>query len=195
VLGATGAYTSLRAIGKRAHPLHSLVSFSTQCVIVATIGMIVTKTPFIVPTQLDWLAMLIMIGIFGFIAQVLLTMGLARETAGRSSMAIYTQIVFATILERIFFHTVPAILSVFGTLVIISCALYVALTKDSSSGAGEDNKSTVRLRGGEEDSMECGILRRDSEESEHLKDLEYENRDKEGDGPKADDSSRRVTDL
>ncbi|KAF9441674.1 hypothetical protein P691DRAFT_683172 [Macrolepiota fuliginosa MF-IS2] len=215
VLGATGAYISLRAIGKRAHPLHSLVSFSTQCVVVATIGMVVTKTPFIVPTQLDWLAMLIMIGIFGFVAQVLLTMGLARETAGRSSMAIYTQIVFATILERIFFHTVPALLSVFGTLVIISCALYVAvcaslavievitevliqLTKDSSSGAGEDNKSTVRLRGGEEDSMECGLLRSDSEGSEHQKDLEHEHHGKEDirDGLKAnEDSPRGVDDL
>ncbi|KAF9441544.1 drug/metabolite transporter superfamily [Macrolepiota fuliginosa MF-IS2] len=127
VLGATGAYTSLRAIGKRAHPLHSLVSYSTQSVIVASIGMIVTKTPFIMPTRLDWFAMLVMIGIFGFNAQVLLTMGFARETAGRCSMGMYTQIIFATILEQIFYHTTPAILSVIGTLIIISCALYIAV--------------------------------------------------------------------
>lgn len=29
-----------------------------------------TKTAFIVPTRLDWLALLAMIGVFGFIAQV-----------------------------------------------------------------------------------------------------------------------------
>jgi hypothetical protein len=32
--------------------------------------MIITKTPFIVPTRLEWLGMLVMIGIFGFFAQV-----------------------------------------------------------------------------------------------------------------------------
>jgi hypothetical protein len=82
--------------------------------------MIVTKTPFIIPTRLEWLALLAMIGIFGFIAQVrlvssfatqtkfgtslgnsfylvqvLLTMGLQRETAGRGSMAVYTQVSLA----------------------------------------------------------------------------------------------------
>ncbi|KAL9708898.1 hypothetical protein Ac2012v2_008053 [Leucoagaricus gongylophorus] len=70
VLGATGAYTSLRAIGKRAHPLHSLVMFSFYSVFVACVGMIVTKTPLVVPTRLEWLGMLFMIGIFGFFAQV-----------------------------------------------------------------------------------------------------------------------------
>ncbi|KAF9446668.1 hypothetical protein P691DRAFT_732796 [Macrolepiota fuliginosa MF-IS2] len=173
VLGVTGAFTSLRAIGKRAHPLHSLVSFSAQCVIIATIGMIVTKTPFIVPTRLDWLAILVMIGIFGFIAQVLLTMGLARETAGRGTMAIYSQIIFATVLERIFFHTVPAGLSVVGALMIIASALYVALTKESSLSTEKDNKSIVRLRIGEEDSMECGLLRHNSEDSERQGDEEH----------------------
>lgn len=36
--------------------------------------------------------MLLMIGIFGFMAQVLLTMGLQRETAGRGTMAVYVQV-------------------------------------------------------------------------------------------------------
>ncbi|KAF9446645.1 DUF6-domain-containing protein [Macrolepiota fuliginosa MF-IS2] len=168
VLGATGVYTSLRAIGKRAHPLHALVSYSTQCVVVASIGMVVTKTPFIVPTRLDWLAMLVMIGIFGFIAQILLTMGLARETAGRGTMAIYTQIVFATIFEQIFFNTMPTTLSAVGTFMIISCALYVALTKESSPGVGK-----LRLEDGE-DSMERGALGHGNEDSEHQKDPEHE---------------------
>ena len=46
----------------------------------------------VLPTRLDWLAMLIMIGIFGFIAQVLLTMGLQREAVGRGTMAVYVQV-------------------------------------------------------------------------------------------------------
>ncbi|KXN91325.1 hypothetical protein AN958_01300 [Leucoagaricus sp. SymC.cos] len=172
VLGSTGAYTSLRAIGKRAHPLHSLVMFSFYSVIVASIGMIVTKTPFIVPARLEWLGMLVMIGIFGFFAQILLTMGLARETASRGSMAIYTQIVFATILERIFFDTIPSVLSVIGTLMIISCALYVALTKESTPQSTKGRKNAVTLRDTDADSLERGLLERNDDDSEYQKDLE-----------------------
>jgi len=44
-------------------------------------------------------------------------------------MAIYTQIVFATIFEKIVFDAVPTVLSIYGTLLIILSASYVALTK------------------------------------------------------------------
>lgn len=75
--------------------------------------MLVTKEHFVVPTRPEWLAMLAMIGIFGFIAQVralssilsflthhclvqsLLVMGLQRETAGRGSMGVYIQVRFS----------------------------------------------------------------------------------------------------
>jgi len=129
VFGATGVYTTIRAIGKRAHPLHSLTFYSSMSIVVSIVGMIVTKTTVVVPTRIDWLALLLMIGIFGFVAQVLLAMALQRETAGRSSLAIYTQIVFATIFEKIVFDVVPSALSIIGTLLIIVSAIYVVLTK------------------------------------------------------------------
>ncbi|KAK0187175.1 drug/metabolite transporter superfamily [Armillaria mellea] len=132
VLGSTGAYTSLCAIGKRAHPLHALASFSAQSVIVGSIGMIVMRAPLVIPTQLSWGALLAVIGFLGFFAQVALTMGLQRETAGRGTIAIYTQIIFASIAERIFFHSTPHVLSVLGTLVILFSALYVAVCLISS---------------------------------------------------------------
>lgn len=37
------------------------------------------------------------------------------------------QIIFATILERIFFHVYPSYLSIFGTLIILVCAIFVAV--------------------------------------------------------------------
>jgi len=116
--------------------------------------MLITRTPFIIPTRLLWLGLLAVIGFCGFIAQVLLTMGLQRETAGRGTMAVYTQIVFATILERIFFHTSPPPLSVVGTVIIISSALYVALTKKKEVEAG-DSVSLQRL---DDASLEEGLL-------------------------------------
>ncbi|KIJ97898.1 hypothetical protein K443DRAFT_681172 [Laccaria amethystina LaAM-08-1] len=150
VLGATGAYTSIRAIGKRAHPLHSMTFFSTQCVVASSVAMLVTKTNFVIPTRLDWIALFAMIGLFGFFAQTLLTMGLQRETAGRGTMAIYTQIVFASVLEQIFFHTTPSMFSVIGTVMILTSALYVALTKER----GKTEKQPIA------DALEEGLTQR-----------------------------------
>jgi drug/metabolite transporter (DMT)-like permease len=89
--------------------------------------MAIRKDQFIIPTRAEWIGMFLLIGFFGFFAQVLLTMGLQRETASRGSMAIYTQIVFATIFERVFFNAVPSLLSSFGTLLIVTSAIYVAV--------------------------------------------------------------------
>ncbi|KAH6904974.1 integral membrane protein DUF6 [Coprinopsis sp. MPI-PUGE-AT-0042] len=129
VLGATLAFTSLRAIGKRAHTMHSMVAFAGQSIVFSGVGMLVTGTQFVIPTKWSWVGMLLMIGIFGVVAQILLTMGLQRETAGRGTMAVYTQIVFATILQKIFLKSTPPLLSIVGTLIIMGSALYTALSK------------------------------------------------------------------
>ena len=54
-------------------------------------------------------------------------MGLQRETASRGTLAIYSSIIFATMLDRILFHTVPTYLSVVGTLMILVSALYIVV--------------------------------------------------------------------
>ncbi|KAI0300666.1 hypothetical protein B0F90DRAFT_1629305 [Multifurca ochricompacta] len=134
VLGATGAYTCLRAIGKRAHTIHSLTFFSSQCILASTIGMIIFKIPPVIPMRVSWIAMLLLIGIFGFIAQILLTMGFQRETAARGTLALYTgacllpyTVVFALAFERTIFHTSPSSFSIAGTAVIIGSAIYTTV--------------------------------------------------------------------
>jgi len=70
-------------------------------------------------------------------------MGLQRETASRGTLAIYTQacllqdgslnlsqllqVVFAVALEFIAFHTTPPALSIAGTLIIMSSAIYTSV--------------------------------------------------------------------
>jgi len=130
VVGSTGAMTSIRAIGMRAHPMHLLAFFSLQSVFGASVLMIILRTPVVIPTRLAWLGLLFIIGVLGFLAQILLTMGFQREEAGRASMALYAQIIFATILERIFFSdTNPSFFSFLGTSIIVTSAVYVAATK------------------------------------------------------------------
>ncbi|KAI0072257.1 hypothetical protein K474DRAFT_1711774 [Panus rudis PR-1116 ss-1] len=138
VCGATGAYVTIRAIGTRAHTMHSLISFSSQCVIVSAIAMPLMHENFVIPTHLSWLAMLLLIGFFGFVAQILLVMGLQRETAGRGTMALYIQIVFATIFDVIFFHTFPSPLSILGSIIIMGTAIYVAIPRKKTDVSLEE---------------------------------------------------------
>ncbi|KIY71400.1 hypothetical protein CYLTODRAFT_418937 [Cylindrobasidium torrendii FP15055 ss-10] len=141
VLGLTGAYTSIRAISTRAHALHSLASLALQSTLAASLGMLFTRTPFVMPVQLPvkhigdlkWIALLLEIGIFGFFSQFLFTLGLQREKAARATLAVYTQVVFATLAERIFFHTVPDALSVLGTVIIVCSAGWSGAQKARTS--------------------------------------------------------------
>ncbi|PPR00561.1 hypothetical protein CVT24_005464 [Panaeolus cyanescens] len=135
VLGATGAYTSIRAIGTRAHPMHSMTFFSLLCIIVSTLSMIFAPSaaPIVIPTRLLWVGLLLMIGLVGFVAQLLLTMGLQKETAGRGALAIYSQIVFASILQMVFFDEIMGAWSIVGTVMIVGAAAWVAVPHKGNS--------------------------------------------------------------
>lgn len=129
VVGATGAYTSIRAIGKRAHPMHVMTFFSLWCTVMASLGMVVFNIPVVYPRSWQWSLLLLMVGVFGFVAQTLLTLGLQRETVSRGSTGVYVQMLFAVVLERLIFGVVPSLLSVLGATIIMSSALCVVLTK------------------------------------------------------------------
>ncbi|KAH9980407.1 hypothetical protein BJV74DRAFT_779691 [Russula compacta] len=133
VLGSTGSYTLLRAIGKQAHALHVLSFFSSQCVLVSTIGMIIFKIPPVIPTRGAWLVIMFLIGIFGLIAQTLLAMGFQRETASRGTLALYTSVVFAIVFEFFVFHTTPTLLSITGAIIIMSSAIFTSVVSSLSS--------------------------------------------------------------
>lgn len=78
VLGATGALTSIRAIGKRAHAFISINYFSVWCTIVALIALIVfPDVKFRFPGNITEWALLLSLGVCGFCMQFLLTAGLA----------------------------------------------------------------------------------------------------------------------
>jgi drug/metabolite transporter (DMT)-like permease len=68
VLGATGAYTTIRWIGKRAHPLISVNYFAVMCTIVSLIAMLTLPgVGFLLPRSLkDW-CYLIFLGVCGFV--------------------------------------------------------------------------------------------------------------------------------
>jgi drug/metabolite transporter (DMT)-like permease len=100
VIGAAGAYVSIRAIGSRAHPLIPVSMFALYATLVSGIGLAILHHPFVVPHTFTGWASWIFLGVSGFVAQFLLTSGLQRERAGRGVSMIYLQMVFAFAFER-----------------------------------------------------------------------------------------------
>ncbi|EKJ77507.1 hypothetical protein FPSE_02380 [Fusarium pseudograminearum CS3096] len=133
-IAAATAYSTIRVIGKRAHSLVSVNYFA----VLATISsfLIITLHPdlqFEVPKSLAEWAILLSIGVSGFLFQVLLTEGLQREKAGRATNLIYVQLVYAVIIDRVIWGTVPPPASFIGSALIIGSAIWVALQKKVSS--------------------------------------------------------------
>ncbi|KAI1804290.1 hypothetical protein F4811DRAFT_520668 [Daldinia bambusicola] len=132
--GAAAAYSTIRVIGKRAHSLVSVNYFA----VLATVGsfliiLVVPDLQFKIPeTVTQWL-LLTAIGIAGFLLQFLLTEGLQREKAGRATNLIYTQMVFALVLERVVWGTTPPVESLFGSALIIGSAIWVSLQKSKAA--------------------------------------------------------------
>ncbi|CEI59958.1 hypothetical protein FVEN_g8238 [Fusarium venenatum] len=150
-IAAATAYSTIRVIGKRAHSLVSVNYFA----VLATVSsfLIITIHPdlqFEIPKSLAEWAILLSIGVSGFLFQVLLTEGLQREKAGRATNLIYVQLVYAVIIDRVIWGATPPPASFIGSALIIGSAVWVALQKkapaelkqvsdeESNTGLGKD---------------------------------------------------------
>ncbi|PBP19506.1 integral membrane protein DUF6 [Diplocarpon rosae] len=135
VLGAAGAFTSIRWIGNRAHPLLSVNYFSIFCTIVSILALTLSQPlhisdlHFALPVGSRQWTMLIFLGVCGFTMQYLLTRGLAaggRSNGARATNMIYTNMIFALLLDKLVFGQSPGLWSVAGSALILGSALFVA---------------------------------------------------------------------
>ncbi|KAL9098046.1 MAG: hypothetical protein Q9163_006215 [Psora crenata] len=128
VLGAACAYTTIRWIGKRAHPLISVNYFAAWCTIVSTVALLaLPNIGFRLPASLRQWVYLLFLGICGFITQFLLTAGLAYEKSSRATTMIYTQMLFALAFDKLVWNISPGALSIIGSSLILGSAMYVAM--------------------------------------------------------------------
>ena len=82
VFGGATALTTIRVIGQRAHPLVSITYFATWCTLVSTLSFIfIPGVDFRLPENGQEWGLLLLVGISGFVMQVLLTAGLAYSTS------------------------------------------------------------------------------------------------------------------
>jgi drug/metabolite transporter (DMT)-like permease len=85
VVGATTAMTSIRRIGIRAHPLISVNYFSTLCTLVSFVAVFANPSVgFRLPGNPEEWVLLLLLGVFGYCMQFLLTAGLSHGGPGSS---------------------------------------------------------------------------------------------------------------
>ncbi|KAL7270548.1 hypothetical protein RUND412_006735 [Rhizina undulata] len=156
VLGAATAYTTIRWIGKRAHPLISVTYFSSITTLISLMGLLLIPSVggIVIPHGfLQW-GLLLGIGVSGFVMQFLLTKGLQLEKAGRAGSMVYTQMVFALIFEWLVWGNVPGLLSIIGGGMILGSALVVNIWKGKDTqnkGNGKQTSDEERPLMGTED--------------------------------------------
>ena len=167
VLGAASAYTTIRWIGKRAHPLISVNYFAAWTTIVSTVALLaVPGVDFQLPANARQWVYLVFLGICGFLMQFLLTAGLQHEKGSRATNMVYTQMLFALAFDKIVFNTTPGVWGIAGSSLILGSALYVALhsnsnkkTKDrqgQGDGRGDEEVALVGDEAGDDD-VETGV--------------------------------------
>lgn len=142
VLGQAMAFTTMRWMGKRAHPLLSVNYFCAMCTIVSAVSMAVLPgIPFLLPADLKEWGYLVFLGICGFAMQFLLSAGLQLEKSSRATNMVYTQMLFALIFDRLVFGTDPSVLSLVGSSLILGSAIYVAMQKEGMKQRLEAEKA------------------------------------------------------
>ncbi|KAF2667770.1 hypothetical protein BT63DRAFT_426616 [Microthyrium microscopicum] len=141
VLGGGTQLVCLRYIGTRAHPLIS-VNYLNVCVgIISGIMLtIIPGLPFALPsTALDWFYITVL-SASGIILQALLASGLGAEKSSRATNMSYSAMLFAVTFDLVIWGTVPGLLTIVGSSLIVGSAVYVALQKDSVQSGGKDSK-------------------------------------------------------
>lgn len=128
VCGAGCAYTTIRWIGHRAHPLISVNYFATLCTLASVVAILaVPGVEFRLPSTIKGWGLLFFLGLCGFFMQFLLTAGLSHEKSSRSTNTIYTGMLFALFFDKIIWNRTPGFLSIAGSSLILGSTIYVAV--------------------------------------------------------------------
>ncbi|KAM5351935.1 hypothetical protein ACJ41O_004658 [Fusarium nematophilum] len=137
VLGAAGAFTTLRTIGRRAHPLISVNYFGVISTVMSTLFLIFAPILNVNQPALRWInpstvkqwLLLLPLGILGFIMQYLLTSGLGADKSNRANAMVYTHMLFAASFDRWVFGHHMGLMSGAGCTLILGSAIGVVLVK------------------------------------------------------------------
>ncbi|KAJ9137022.1 Integral membrane protein DUF6 [Coniochaeta hoffmannii] len=167
VMGAAGAFTTIRWIGNRAHALVSVNYFSVWsmivCVVVLSLAPVLDigqpELHFVLPASAKQWFLLVALGASGFVMQVMLTSGIAGEKSNRATAMVYTHMLFAAGFDRFVFGHEMGVLSLIGCGLIIGSALWAVLTKKEEVKRVTDDREVGEM--GEVEGVP--MLRRDGD--------------------------------
>lgn len=125
------AYLTVRYLSRTEHPLVTVFYFP----VVATPLTLPLVWPVAVwPTPIEWLY-LFAIGGLSQAGQLLMTMGLGLEKAGKATAIGYLGVVFAAIWGGLFFDQWPDLFSILGIIIIVGSALLMNARRQSLATA------------------------------------------------------------
>jgi drug/metabolite transporter (DMT)-like permease len=139
VFGASGAYTTIRVIGDRAHALISVNYFAILGTVGSTFALLVIPgIGFTMPQgPREWI-LLVVLGTLGFVLQFLLTTGLQIDKSSKATSMMYTQVIF----DWGIWGVLPGLWSIIGGLIVIASTLWSALQKTPKAPV-DDPKSAI----------------------------------------------------
>ncbi|CEP62835.1 uncharacterized protein LALA0_S06e04918g [Lachancea lanzarotensis] len=158
VLGSANVYIIIRYIGNRAHAIMTVSYFALICCIVSFVGICtIPWMTFQVPqTGRQWLLFSI-IGLSGFFMQLLLTMGIQRERAGRGAFMSYSQVIYALIWDLLIWDHLPGFWSWAGMFIIIGSAVCVIKYKPRTEivvAVDQETSQAIQMQEFEDDDDE-----------------------------------------
>jgi len=167
VLGTAVAFTVIRWIGKRAHPLVSVNYFAAWCFLVSIVGQIaIPGVGWVLPADLKEWGYLFFLGTCGFamvsctrelliagmltleLKQFLLAAGLSYERSSRATNMTYTSMFFALFADKLIFGHSPGVMSIIGSSLILGSAITIAMQQRPAlkhEGFGVDEESRAGL--------------------------------------------------
>ncbi|KAG9544146.1 hypothetical protein KCU79_g17151, partial [Aureobasidium melanogenum] len=162
--GSVIAYTTIRWIGKRAHPLISVNYFATWCTIVSIVAQLTLPgIGFLLPADAKEWGYLIFLGTCGFIMQFLLAAGLSYEKSSRATNMAYTSMLFALGFDRFIFGQTPGVTSIIGSTLILGSAIYMAMQKDKGDSRKNETTGGLAQNRDEEEGLMRGVQEGDEE--------------------------------
>ncbi|KAF6792034.1 hypothetical protein CSOJ01_14222 [Colletotrichum sojae] len=129
VCGGAAALTAIRSIGSRAHPLFSILYFAWTVVTVTSVAFFLMSNVHLTKTVLSWLK-LTPLGILGFTMEYLLTAGVAGDPSSGAMIMIYSQVLWALLLDWVVWNAKVNLLALIGIASVVTSLVVVSSAKE-----------------------------------------------------------------
>ncbi|KAL3234518.1 hypothetical protein RNJ44_03280 [Nakaseomyces bracarensis] len=146
VVGISSVWIIIRYIGKRAHAIINVSYFSLITGLIALFGILfIPSVHFQTPRTLKQWLLFANLGVCGFCHQLLLTIGIQKERAGRGTLMSYTNLIYAVFWDVLLFRHWPSFWSLCGMILITGSTLYVVKMRTSEAETEKPNQEPSDL--------------------------------------------------